>query len=326
MALYQACLKGRLSDVQAILDGGQVDVNMAADTGTTCLMVACQHGHAQVGNELISRGAEINRADKYGRTALMLAAFYGKESCVKLLLDAKVDKMAKNEDGQTALHVAIARGNASCVELLAPTKHSEEPRTAGRKSQANGHPRSSNKSLQWETESQSSVGAKSEISGIVTDLETQLQQSRKEIAHLQSLLQSDLRSEGTTAMEEGMTETDCQSVGDVSEHNRLLIENEEDVTSMLANARREAAYFRGRAERLEQRLKLAQNYISTNDNVQVRSYEMKAFGGKPADRSERNGLESIPSPGPQQPQNNNIIQRMLCCKSKRKPSSAPMIG
>lgn len=336
MALYQACLKGRLADVQAILDGGKVDVNMSADNGTTCLMVSCQHGHAPVGQELISRGAEINRADKYGRTALMLAAFYGKEDCVKLLLSSRVDKMAKNEDGQTALHVAIARGNASCVELLAPSNHSEEPTRGASTRKQGGRPKSNNgqRSLQWETESQSSAASKSEINGIVTDLETQLQQSRKEIAHLQSLLQSDLRSEGgTTNMDEGMTETDCQSVGDASEHNRLMLESDEDMTSMLANARREAAYFRGRAERLEQRLKLAQNYISTNDNVQVRSYEMKSFGnatgaGRGGGRSERAELEGglIGNTPPQPQQNNTIIQRLFCCKSKRKPSSAPMIG
>ncbi|KAK1237387.1 hypothetical protein MKX08_003012 [Trichoderma sp. CBMAI-0020] len=78
-ALYCASQAGNLSLVKLLFSYAQsgLDVNIAAATGWTPLMVACANGHSEVVSCLLEAGAEPERCDALGWTAREHAVFRG---------------------------------------------------------------------------------------------------------------------------------------------------------------------------------------------------------------------------------------------------------
>eukprot|EP01116_Phalansterium_solitarium_P001354 TRINITY_DN11155_c0_g1_i1.p1 TRINITY_DN11155_c0_g1~~TRINITY_DN11155_c0_g1_i1.p1 ORF type:complete len:702 (+),score=224.31 TRINITY_DN11155_c0_g1_i1:155-2260(+) len=109
--------KNRISSVQTQLDGG-VDVNERSQ-GTTALHLAASHGHTELAEVLISRGAELDTNDDEGYSPLIYAVWAGHDSFVKMMLArGALLSVPGSKHGNTALHVAAKRNKPEMLKLL----------------------------------------------------------------------------------------------------------------------------------------------------------------------------------------------------------------
>jgi len=86
--------------------------------GTSALNFAATHGHTEIVQLLIAKGADVNAKDEDGFTALMNASAYRHKEVVQLLLANKADVNAKTRQGFTALSIASRNGYNDIRELL----------------------------------------------------------------------------------------------------------------------------------------------------------------------------------------------------------------
>ncbi len=119
-----AAAKGDNDAVRELLAKGAKPGRAGAE-GMTPLMVAAQHGHAEVARTLVDAGADVNAkrsGPERGRTALIDAAWSGRTEIVRQLLAKRAEPNAKAEDGATALTGAALRGYTEIVRLLLVAK------------------------------------------------------------------------------------------------------------------------------------------------------------------------------------------------------------
>lgn len=118
-AVAKASLGECLGIVRALIAAG-ADVNAGTAFGETPLMVASEHGHADIVRILLAAKADANAGTKMGGTALQAAAGNGHLDVVKLLLAAKADVNIKTKWGGTALMEAAGadKNGAKIVQLL----------------------------------------------------------------------------------------------------------------------------------------------------------------------------------------------------------------
>lgn len=120
-ALSLACMEGRLSIVEALLDDkwGRKSINTIDATRSSPLMLACKHNHPMIVHLLISKGAFVNNAaDGIGATPLHAACDVGSVEIVSALLDAKANARATKLNGSTPLHIAARHGHVDVTRLL----------------------------------------------------------------------------------------------------------------------------------------------------------------------------------------------------------------
>jgi ankyrin repeat protein len=86
--------------------------------GTRALVFAATHGHAEVVQLLLAKGANVNAKDETGYTALINASAYGHKEVVQLMLGKGVDVNAKANNGTSALSIASQHGDNEIKELL----------------------------------------------------------------------------------------------------------------------------------------------------------------------------------------------------------------
>ena len=120
------CKTGGITAIQSMLTTGSVDVNaIAADTGKTALMSACENTSASslaIVGLLLNKGANVNATDVLGQTALDYAkknVKYG-DKIVPLLEQAgavnSAIKTMKNSSA-TASEMATAAATAAAVKV-----------------------------------------------------------------------------------------------------------------------------------------------------------------------------------------------------------------
>ena len=121
--LDQAIMGGRLTLVQALLEGG-ADVRRRGSGGKTPLMDAVT-SHPTTGDDvspllepLLSKGAELDVQNDKGETALHLAIEQGKVGDATFLIEAGADLSLADQTGRTALSRAIERGFIDLATLL----------------------------------------------------------------------------------------------------------------------------------------------------------------------------------------------------------------
>ncbi|MCR4663377.1 MAG: ankyrin repeat domain-containing protein [Endomicrobiaceae bacterium] len=120
------CKTGGITAIQSMLTTGSVDINaIAADTGKTALMSACENTSASslaIVGLLLNKGANVNATDVLGQTALDYAkknVKYG-DKIVPLLEQAgavnSAIKTMKNSSA-TASEMATAAATAAAVKV-----------------------------------------------------------------------------------------------------------------------------------------------------------------------------------------------------------------
>lgn len=120
--LLSAAVDGHSDAAADALQGlADPDVARSAD-GATALILACQHGHAEVVRLLAEAGADTELPKFDGRTPLSVAAQGGHLEVVRCLCDLGVDLDKPQRTGATPLHAAACGGHADVVRFLCSRK------------------------------------------------------------------------------------------------------------------------------------------------------------------------------------------------------------
>jgi ankyrin repeat protein len=96
-----------------MLEENPIDLNSTDGRGWTLMHYAAQHHAVEIGQILVSKGANINAKDSFGNSVLWRAAFSstGRGEFIKLLLDNGADKNEKNDSGVSPLELANTISN-----------------------------------------------------------------------------------------------------------------------------------------------------------------------------------------------------------------------
>ena len=117
--IHKAAKEGNIEAVKQHIAAG-TDVNAKDRKGETPLRIAITYGHKEIGELLITNGADMNA--KSGRkewTPLYRAIFSKRWEFTELLIAKGADVNLSNKDGTTPLHRAAGeRGQKEIVELL----------------------------------------------------------------------------------------------------------------------------------------------------------------------------------------------------------------
>lgn len=124
--LFQAVSRGDLAKVKELAEGegARIDVNVAAEDGTTPLHIAAQDGYLAIAHYLLCRGASINAATNLGVRPVHLAAQKGYIDLLRSLIqfpdkDNKLpDPNVRDNRGYTPLHYAAQMGHLDAIQYL----------------------------------------------------------------------------------------------------------------------------------------------------------------------------------------------------------------
>ena len=125
--LLQAAWAGDAAKASALIDKGasaNAKTTGVLSYGTTALMAASDHGHLDVVNLLLSKGARVNDRDdnkpdrSFRKNALMYASRKHHSEIVKVLIAAGADVNARMTGGSTALLEACCVHDRDVVEIL----------------------------------------------------------------------------------------------------------------------------------------------------------------------------------------------------------------
>ena len=115
--LPKAVIRGDLEAVRDFFTPGK-KVDQIFE-GRTALYIAAQHGHREIAEFLLRRGANVNEAMPVNQqTPLHVAAHGGHDEVVSFLLGAKANANVQDYLGVTPMHEAAAGGHASTIRLL----------------------------------------------------------------------------------------------------------------------------------------------------------------------------------------------------------------
>lgn len=114
--LMDAAAKGKVNQVQALLDEGP-RINAMSSDGTP-LFLAASNEHDDVVWALLRQGADPDRGRADGTTPLMAAASTGNERVVDMLLAGGANVDARNDNGDTALSYAALNSQLVVTKRL----------------------------------------------------------------------------------------------------------------------------------------------------------------------------------------------------------------
>jgi ankyrin repeat protein len=116
--LVEQVQRGDLASVEALIAGGEVQVDQPARDGMTALLWAAQANDLPIAEALLEAGTNPNLGNRYGITPLWLAALNRSPEMIKLLLQSGADATALLPDGETALMIAARAGDPESIRLL----------------------------------------------------------------------------------------------------------------------------------------------------------------------------------------------------------------
>ena len=103
-----------LGNATAELGGGSV---MVPQRGFTPLLFAARHGRVENARLLLDAGVDVNEAAPTGESALVIASFSNQGEVARFLLERGADPNDLGA-GYAALHTAVVRGNLELVKTL----------------------------------------------------------------------------------------------------------------------------------------------------------------------------------------------------------------
>ncbi|XP_078526030.1 CARD- and ANK-domain containing inflammasome adapter protein-like [Lissotriton helveticus] len=115
-SIFEALAKGDVSDLEALLEG--CDVNAVNAFHETLLHVAAANGNVAAIELLIKKGAKIDAKDRNGRTPLHRASEMGHADAVRALLQAGANLYALDKEGQTPLHLAARNQHMDIMKIM----------------------------------------------------------------------------------------------------------------------------------------------------------------------------------------------------------------
>ncbi|MDB4614227.1 ankyrin repeat domain-containing protein [bacterium] len=83
---------------------GRIDEHQPR-SGSTPLSNAAMHGHREIAEVLLRRGAKVNRTNRDGNTPLLIAAFFCHQDVVELLLEKGASPTKENKRGESPIDV-----------------------------------------------------------------------------------------------------------------------------------------------------------------------------------------------------------------------------
>ncbi|VDH99804.1 Hypothetical predicted protein [Mytilus galloprovincialis] len=116
--LFMACQEGHTEVVQMLITNN-ADINKCRDTGASPLFIACQNGHTEVVQMLITNNADINKCrDNDGASPLFIACQNGHTEVVKMLITNNADINKCRDTGASPLFMACQEGHTEVVQML----------------------------------------------------------------------------------------------------------------------------------------------------------------------------------------------------------------
>ncbi|GBP65214.1 Transient receptor potential channel pyrexia [Eumeta japonica] len=127
--LYKAIISGHLECVKALInEGASIKVTLPGDVNV--LHKACEHGHADILNELCKVDEALTKAmvnamtarDKRGFGPIHFAAFYNHPKCLEILLshgaDVRLRTTCSPHRESTPLHIAAVLGHPDIARIV----------------------------------------------------------------------------------------------------------------------------------------------------------------------------------------------------------------
>ena len=96
----------------------EADIDKEFNDGATLLLVASQHGHADVAQLVCEARAGIDKEFNDVATPLLVASQHGHADVAQLLCGARADIDKESNDGATPLLMASQHGHADVAQLL----------------------------------------------------------------------------------------------------------------------------------------------------------------------------------------------------------------
>uniref|UniRef100_A0A803SV85 Uncharacterized protein n=1 Tax=Anolis carolinensis TaxID=28377 RepID=A0A803SV85_ANOCA len=114
--VFDSVAKGNLSELEKYLK--ENEVNAVNSANETLLHIAAAHGHTEIIDYLISKGAKLEVKDQKERTPLHRAAKEGHGKAVNMLLQAGADMYTLAQEGKTPLHLANQNNHTHILKSI----------------------------------------------------------------------------------------------------------------------------------------------------------------------------------------------------------------
>ena len=117
-ALHASCIYGASRDAVEFLLHSGADIELPTKGGVTPIMLAAIGNQAEIGELLISFGAELGKVNMDGEHALHLAIKYNSHEILPVLLKANTDHHLRTRSSKSLLRYAAQYGDIRTLKIL----------------------------------------------------------------------------------------------------------------------------------------------------------------------------------------------------------------